>query len=124
MNQEGLTNDDHAFSAEFSLGPLNHQPRTEKTVAEVWRTLFQIIFTQNTSFVGNDMANVFNIRYSLVIIHTRKEFDTGNGVIKQNYRYDLLSVNTSWRIGPFSVHTTFKNNQLSISIKQVVLRNV
>ena len=28
------------FSAEFSLGPINHHPRTEKTAAEVWRTLY------------------------------------------------------------------------------------
>ena len=29
---------DFFISAEFSLGPIKHYPRTEKTAAKVWRT--------------------------------------------------------------------------------------
>ena len=54
------------------------------------------------------MVYVLIIGYTLVVIHTRNENDTGIGDIKKNGCQDLLSVNTSQRIGPLSVHTTFE----------------
>ena len=43
----------------------------------------------------DDMVNILIIKCILVTMHTRNEIDTGIINTKENFWYDILSVNTS-----------------------------